>query len=224
MEEIKNTDLPKSAEKTQSEGQLEGDKQDIQREHQGEQPPARKKWFGRGIYGSKDVPIRILDRLILGLIVATVVLTVVFTANGGYFVNFDTGGGTEIESQKLRYGQLVEKPEDPVRPGYEFTGWIYGEEEYPWSFGADKVQGEMTLIAQWKPAKVLVKFDPDGGTFDENGPKEDFFVTFGEPYGPLPVPKKEGEEFDCWVYSGAVVDENTPVTMTGEHVLTALWK
>ena len=219
MEEIKNMDLPDSAEKTQSEEQLEGLKQDVQ----GEQPPVKKKWFGRGIYGSKDVPIKILDKLILGLIVATVVLTVVFTVNGGYFVNFDTGGGTEIESQKLRYGQLVEKPEDPVRPGYEFTGWIYGEEEYPWSFGADKVQGEMNLIAQWKPAKVLVKFDLDGGTFGKN-PPEEFFVTFGEPYGPLPVPEKEGAEFDCWVYSGAVVDENTPVTMTGEHVLTALWK
>ena len=141
------------------------------------QPPVKKKWFGRGIYGSKDVPIRILDKLIFGLIAATVILTVVFTVNGGYFVNFETGGGTEIESQKLRYGQLVEKPEDPVRPGYEFNGWVYGEEEYPWSFGADKVQGEMTLIAQWKPAKVLVKFDLDGGTFGEHGPDGDFMVT-----------------------------------------------
>ena len=85
------------------------------------QPPVKKKWFGRGIYGSKDVPIRILYKLIFGLIAATVILTVVFTLNGGYFVNFETGGGTEIESQKLRYGQLVEKPEDPVRPGIEFN-------------------------------------------------------------------------------------------------------
>ena len=187
------------------------------------QTPVKKKWFGRGIYGSKDVPIRILDKLIFGLIAATVILTVVFTVNGGYFVNFETGGGTEIESQKLRYGQLVEKPEDPVRPGYEFNGWIYGEEEYPWSFGADKVQGEMTLIAQWKPAKVLVKFDLDGGTFGEHGPDGDFMVTFGEPYGELPVPEKDGCEFDGWVYSGAVIKSDTPVTMTGEHVLTALW-
>lgn len=188
------------------------------------QPPVKKKWFGRGIYGSKDVPIKILDKLILGLILATVILTVVFTVNGGYFVNFETDGGTEIESQKLRYGQLVEKPEDPVKPGYEFEGWIYGEEEYPWSFGADKVQGEMTLIAQWKPAKVLVKFDLDGGNFGENAPDGDFFVTFGEPYGELPVPEKEGFQFDGWVYSGAVIKDTTPVSMTGEHVLTALWK
>ena len=31
---------------------------------QGENPMIRKRWFGRGIYGSKDVPIRILDGII----------------------------------------------------------------------------------------------------------------------------------------------------------------
>ena len=34
--------------------------------------PARKKLFGRGIYGSKDVPIRILDGLIAGIIIPAI--------------------------------------------------------------------------------------------------------------------------------------------------------
>ena len=34
----------------------------------------KKKLFGRGIYGSKDVPIRILDGLIVGMILLAVVL------------------------------------------------------------------------------------------------------------------------------------------------------
>ena len=33
-----------------------------------------KKWFGRGIYGSKDVPIRILDGFIIGAICFVVIL------------------------------------------------------------------------------------------------------------------------------------------------------
>ena len=41
----------------------------------------KKRWFGRGIYGSKDVPIRILDGLIAFLIVLTVALTAVFAIN-----------------------------------------------------------------------------------------------------------------------------------------------
>ena len=43
----------------------------------------KKRWFGREIYGSKDVPIRILDGLIAFLIVLTVALTAVFAINGG---------------------------------------------------------------------------------------------------------------------------------------------
>ena len=50
----------------------------------------KKKLFGRGIYGSKDVPIRILDGLIVGMILLAVVLTVIFSINGGYRVTFDT--------------------------------------------------------------------------------------------------------------------------------------
>ena len=49
----------------------------------------KKKLFGRGIYGSKDVPIRILDGLIVGMILLAVVLTVIFSINGGYRVTFD---------------------------------------------------------------------------------------------------------------------------------------
>jgi len=62
----------------------------------------KKKLFGRGIYGSKDVPIRILDGLIVGMILLAVVLTVIFSINGGYRVTFDTRGGGEIPYQNLR--------------------------------------------------------------------------------------------------------------------------
>ena len=36
-------------------------------------------------------------------------------------------------------------------------------------------------------------------------------------------PVKEGFRFDGWVYSGNVIAADTPVAMTGEHVLTARW-
>ena len=80
----------------------------------------KKRWFGRGIYGSKDVPIRILDGLIAFLIVLTVALTAVFAINGGYVVSFDTDGGEVIESQKLRHGSFVEDPGTPVKVTVRF--------------------------------------------------------------------------------------------------------
>lgn len=186
--------------------------------------PVKKKLFGRGIYGSKDVPIRILDGLIAGMILLAVVLTVIFSINGGYRVTFDTQGGGEIPYQKLRYGKLVEKPEDPMKPGYEFVCWKREEAEGEWSFEHDQVKGDMTLTAQWKPASVLVKFDLDGGTVDGKTEAEPVFVTYGEVYGTLPEPEKPGVSFKGWLYSGQMITADTRVAMTGEHVLTAVYE
>lgn len=186
--------------------------------------PVKKKLFGRGIYGSKDVPIRILDGLIVGMILLAVVLTVIFSINGGYRVTFDTQGGGEIPYQKLRYGKLVEKPENPQKPGYEFVCWKREEAEGEWSFEHDQVKGDMTLTAQWKPASVLVKFDLDGGTVDGKTEAEPVFVTYGEAYGALPEPEKPGVSFKGWIYSGQMIEADTKVAMTGEHVLTAVYE
>ena len=37
-----------------------------------ENPMIKKRWFGRGIYGSKDVPIRLLDGFIAVVVVVIV--------------------------------------------------------------------------------------------------------------------------------------------------------
>ncbi len=186
---------------------------------------ARKKWFGRGIYGSKDVPIRLLDGLIGLLIAAIVILTVVFAVNGGFRVTFDTDGGNEIAFQKLRHGNPVEEPAAPVKPGYVFEGWYVDteDESIPWNFALDKVSGDMTLTAHWAPAGILVKFDMDGGTWQGEREIPPLEVSFMEAYGQLPVPEKEGAVFDGWYYSGAQITADTQVTVTGEHVLTARW-
>lgn len=187
--------------------------------------PVKKRWFGRGIYGSKDVPIRLLDGLIVTVIVLIVVLTTIFAVNGGYMVNFQTEGGSEVEAQKLRYGEKVAEPEAPAKPGYEFAGWYpENEPEKEWSFSADKVGGELTLHAKWTPAKITVKFDLDGGNVDGQEEIQPLMVTYQEPYGTLPVPKKEGAVFAGFRYSGQMIEEETIVTMPGEHVLTAVWE
>ncbi|MDO4331630.1 MAG: InlB B-repeat-containing protein [Eubacteriales bacterium] len=189
-----------------------------------ENPMVKKRWFGRGIYGSKDVPIRLLDGFIGIVIVAIVAMTAYFAVNGGFYVTFDSRGGSEVESQKLRHGSLVSEPETPVRPGYTFEGWyLESNEEAGWNFAVDKIEGDLTLVAKWAPAQIMVKFDRNGGIFDD-GEQPDFkMVTFGETYGELPVPYKEGSEFLGWYYSGSEITENTQVTMNGEHVLTAEW-
>lgn len=183
----------------------------------------RPRRFGRGIYDKTDTPIRLLDGFIAGIIIIIVVMVAVFAIFGGFTVSFNTSGGTEIASQKLRYGNYVEEPEEPVRQGYTFAGWYYeGHENETWDFSVGTVGGDLELIARWEPAKVTVKFDADGGQMPDG--MESMEVTYQEEYGELPVPRKEGCRFAGWVYSGEEITAESVVAMPGEHVLTALWE
>ncbi|MBQ8857887.1 MAG: InlB B-repeat-containing protein [Lachnospiraceae bacterium] len=198
----------------------------MEKESQADSEGAKKRWIGRGIYGKKDVPIRILDGLIGVFVVAIIVLVAVFAVNGGYYVTFHTDGGSEIAEQKLNYGDYIEQPEEPVKPGYEFLHWVTSEDEYLaqiWNFAENKVEGDMTLYAVWQPAAIVVKFDLAGGSFSDETTGMEKQVIFGETYGELPIPEKEGYLFDGWVYSQQVIKEDTVVFMTGEHILTARW-
>ena len=159
------------------------------------------KWFGRGIYGSKDVPIRILDGLIGVLIVVIVGMIIFFAVRGGFNIVYDTDGGSEVAARKVRYGEFLTEPETPYKPGYTFDGW-YTEKE-----------GET----------VLWYFQSEKGTGADGSAVESKQVTFGETYGELPTPVKEGSTFAGWEYSGQTITADTVVQMTGEHVLTATW-
>lgn len=194
---------------------------------QGENPMIRKRWFGRGIYGSKDVPIRILDAIIGLMIVAALVLTLWGAFHNGFTVSFDTGvDDLVVESQKVLHGEYVTEPEAPIRPGYVLVGWkaVDDPDVDFWDFDGFEVQGDFTLHAVWEPASFPVQFDLDGGTVDGKTEIDPITVTYGQPYGSLPTPQKEGTTFAGWTYSGQTITADTVVTMTGEHVLTAMWQ
>ena len=196
------------------------------KEQQTVEKNVKKQWIGKGIYGKKDVPIRILDGMIGVFVAMIIIMIVVFAINGGYYVTFDTNGGSEIVKQKLSHGDLVEVPEEPVKPGYVFVHWVTSEDEYlaeVWNFAADKIETDTTLYAIWQPAEIVVKFDLDGGNFLDETTDMEKQVVFGETYGELPVPVKEGYQFDGWVYSQQIISADTVVFMTGEHILTARW-
>jgi len=188
-----------------------------------ESASGRPRRFGRGIYDKTDTPIRLLDGFIAGIIIIIVVMVAVFALFGGFTVSFETSGGTEIASKKLRYGNYVAEPEEPVRQGYTFAGWYYeGHEKETWDFSVGTVGGDLELIARWEPAQITVKFDTDGGQMPDG--LESMQVTYQEAYWELPVPQKEGCQFAGWTYSGEEITAESVVTMPGEHVLTALWE
>ncbi len=186
----------------------------------------KKSFFGRGIYGKKDAPIKVLDKFIIGAVALIAIFMCTFAMNGGFSITFDSNGGTEVDYQKIKYGELIEEPSDVSKPGYELEKWVTSDDEtlaVEWDFDADTVEADMELFAIWIAADIIVKFDLDGGSIDGSESVEDMTVMYGEAYTSLPVPEKEGYTFEGWIYSGNVISDESIVEATGEHVLTALW-
>ncbi len=67
-----------------------------------------------------------------------------------YTVEFNSMGGSAVESQAVLYGNLATEPSTPTRDGYIFVGW-YKEADFAekWSFTADTVSKNTTLYAKW---------------------------------------------------------------------------
>ena len=62
-------------------------------------------------------------------------------------VVFDTDGGSLIQSVTLGAGQLLNKPTDPTKEGYEFLYWTLNGKEFNFE---TPITGDMTLVAKWK--------------------------------------------------------------------------
>lgn len=109
----------------------------------------KEEWYDK-LLGKVDLSVRTLDIIIVVCVVALVVSLGIGIMDRGYTVQFNTLGGTAVESQKLMYGDLVVVDEPPTREGYVFAGWyrdtLY---EYPWDLETDTVEGSMTLYAAW---------------------------------------------------------------------------
>lgn len=81
-----------------------------------------------------------------------------------YTVEFESNGGSEIESQKVEEGGSIKEPEDPTRGGYDFKGWYKDENfEDEWNFAEDTVTEEITLYAKWEKVKDDDEDNHNGG-------------------------------------------------------------
>lgn len=104
--------------------------------------------------------IIILSIILSVVIVAGVVLGIVLTKPKEFTVTFDSDGGSQVQSQTIKKGELVNKPSNPTKEGYNFVAWCLEGKE--WNFTSDKVEKEMTLKAKWE--KEEDKEDPDEPT------------------------------------------------------------
>ena len=81
----------------------------------------------KNIYSRAKIGVGVLDVVILLGLIALVVVTVYLSVTGGFNISFDTRGGSEVATQRLRYGESVTQPPVPTKEGYVFLGWYADE-------------------------------------------------------------------------------------------------
>ncbi len=125
-----------------------------------------------------------------------------------YTIKYNTDGGSKIGDYTVVEGEKADKPEPPVKEGYEFKEWQLNGKTYDFN---SEVTSDITLIAIYIKDEVktyTVTFDTNGGSKIENKVVEEDTVVV------KPVdPKKEGYSFKEWqLEDGTTYNFNSKVT------------
>lgn len=139
-----------------------------------------------------------------------------------YDVYFDTDGGTAIQTERVKGGELVERPSvDPVKEGYYFTGWFADKNgTMPFDFSLP-VTKDTTVYAVYRVKPFYhVQFDVNGGT-----PVPEYAsVQEGNTVNAPTEPVKEGYEFGGWYTDvDLTVSASFPYKVTGNVTFYAKW-
>jgi len=143
-----------------------------------------------------------------------------------FTVTFDAGDESVFHSARVQAGDTVDRPNDPVRPGYAFEGWFTSDTflAVSWFDFNSPITADMTLFARWQKAFTV--------TFDARGGYPDMFVQPVAPnervFQPL-IPAKDGYMFIGWFTGPEFIpgevytpfDFSTPIT--ADLTLFAWW-
>ncbi len=157
---------------------------------------------------------------------ASDILYAVWKANT-YTVSYNANGGSGAPSNQTKtYGvTLTLSNTKPTRTGYTFSAWNTAQNGSGTSYapgGSYTANAAVTLYAQWTANTYAVTFDAQGGSVTPASKS----VTYGQPYGSLPVPVRAGYRFDGWftvATGGTQVTAETVVTVTAAQTLYAHW-
>ena len=143
-------------------------------------------------------------------------VTVKFDNNGGY-------GNVPSQTYTVgeKYGSLPTGSTPPA--GHAFAGWFTAKS------GGTKITVNSTvspsytvLYAHYTAKTYTVTFNSQGGSSVGN-----LSVTYGNAYGTLPVPTKNGYTFQGWYTAatgGTKITAASKVTTAANHTLYAQWK
>lgn len=141
-----------------------------------------------------------------------------------YTLTYDLNGGSFNASTTQRFKYESEdaiSSEIPIKSGYSFAGWKWGDVTMQPGDTIPKECGNFTLTAHWKKQYTLT-FDANGGTISETSRA----ITEGSQVGNLPTPTKEGYEFYGWYthpQSGLYYVFNGGNRITEDTTVVAYW-
>ena len=136
--------------------------------------------------------------------------TVAFSLNTGETEN-------SLMDQKVPYGEMLKKPDDPARQGYRFTGWTRDGERYNF---ASPVRENFTLVANWvKENSVTYRVFSASGVELSGAPTEERGYLPGEIVRLKPEPQAIAgyHNFSGWSIDGVRI-ENEQFVMPEDHV------
>ncbi|WP_159640026.1 InlB B-repeat-containing protein [Erysipelothrix anatis] len=143
-----------------------------------------------------------------------------------FTVNFETNGGTAVQSiLDIVAGSTISMPQT-TRTGFTFKGWFVDQAlTQKWDFAFNRVENNMTLFAKWDENPVVETFDV---TFNSNGGSavsSQVGLSKGAKISKPLDPSRSGYTFKGWFVDEAMTtswnfDMNT---VTGNTTLYAKW-
>lgn len=134
-----------------------------------------------------------------------------------YTLTYDLNGGSFNASTTQRFKYESEdaiSSEIPIKSGYSFAGWKWGDVTMQPGDTIPKECGNFTLTAQWKKQYTLT-FDANGGTVSETSRT----ITEGNQIGSLPTPNKDGYRFYGWYGISDGTDWQTSYLILGSSIM-----
>ncbi len=144
-----------------------------------------------------------------------------------YTVSFNTNGGNYIASEDHAYNEEIKSFPTPIREGYKFTGWAYGDAgavSYPFVMPAKSI----TLHALWEllPADTFEVSYAYMGTVPTGVPALPASANYkkGDTVTVAAAPVLDGYDFDGWYYNNTKYEGGKTFAMPEASVqLTGKW-
>lgn len=136
-----------------------------------------------------------------------------------YDIVYDANGGEILQSsQSVTLGASYTLI-TPVKLGYKFDGWFYGEALVEMS-GVWTQESGAELVAKWSLEKYTLEYDLDGGT--ASGLIDSYTINDKIT---LPIPTKEGKIFVGWSVNNGPIVKNMVLVKgsVGNRVYIAHW-